>query len=135
MKPALRPAVWTLVIFLAVLFVIQGLSKFAGPSSTHWAARFASWGYPQVLRYLVGTIEILGGIGLLVPRASRAAAVALMFVMAGACYTHVTHGEVRHLIPPLVLGTLALLIFIWRRPSHSNQSSQDSCSHGRPQSV
>lgn len=116
MKTIPRIGVWMVLTLLSFIFVMLGLSKFAGQSSIRWAERFAHWGYPVVLRYVVGVLEIVGGIGLLVPVATRPAAGALMVVMAGALYTHLSHGEVLRVVPPLVLGTFAFLIFIWRHP-------------------
>lgn len=116
MKTVPRAVVWTILILVASLFVMVGFSKFAGQSSIRWAERFAHWGYPVALRYVVGALEMLGGIGLVVPTTTRPAAAALMVVMAGAFYTHLSHGEMPRVVPPLVLGLLIFLIFLWRHP-------------------
>jgi putative oxidoreductase len=116
MKTVPRFVVWTILILVALLFVMVGFQKFTGPSSIHWAERFARWGYPMAFRYVVGALEIVGGIGLVVPVTTRPAAGLLMIVMAGAFYTHLSHGEWPRVVPPLALGTLALLIFLWRHP-------------------
>lgn len=116
MKTVPRAVVWTILILVASLFVMVGFSKFAGPSSIRWAERFAHWGYPVALRYVVGALEMLGGIGLVLPATTRPAAAALMVVMAGALYTHLSHGEMPRVVPPLVLGLLIFLIFLWRHP-------------------
>ena len=114
MKKVLRALVLAITILLAVIFVMIGFSKLAGESSVRWAARFAHWGYPALLRPIVGAVEMIGGIALLLPRATRPAAASLMVVMAGACYTHLSHQEPLRIGPCLVLG--ALLILIWRQP-------------------
>jgi putative oxidoreductase len=116
MKTVPRAVIWTILILVAFLFVMLGLSKFTGHSSIRWAERFAHWGYPMAFRYVVGGLEILGGIGLIVPATTRPAAGVLMVVMAGAFYTHLRHGEMLRVVPPLVLGTLVCLIFLWRHP-------------------
>lgn len=114
MKTVLRALVWTITILLALVFVMVGFSKFAGQSSVRWAERFLHWGYPAALRYVVGALEIIGGIALALPAATRPAAGALMVIMAGACYTHLSHGEPLRIVPALVLG--AFLILLWRQP-------------------
>ena len=82
-----------------------------------WAERFAHWGYPATASYVVGVFEILGGLGVLIPWWRRAASLMLGAVMTGASCTHVVHAEFPRVIPPLVLGGLAFLMY-W--------------SHGRP---
>lgn len=116
MKTVPRAVVWTILFLVAFLFVMLGLAKFSGQSSIVWAERFAHWGYPMAFRYVVGGLEILGGIGLIVPVTTRPAAGLLMIVMTGALYTHLSHGEMPRVVSPLVLGTLVLLIFLWRHP-------------------
>jgi len=114
MKTALRALFVTVTILLALAFVMVGLSKLAGQSSVHWAERFARWGYPAVLRPVVGVLEMIGGIALLIPAATRTAAGVLIVVMTGACYTHLSHGEPLRIVPSLVLGVF--LVLLWRQP-------------------
>ena len=105
-----RPAMWALVILLSVVFVLIGFSKLAGPSSTRWTERFARWGYPPHAAGLIGILEILGGLGLLIPTIRRAAAATIGGLMIGAVATHLVHGEFLRVIPPLVLGGFAFLV-------------------------
>ena len=107
-----RAASWTVAILLAVLFVLIGASKLGTPSAMRWGARFARWGYPAGTERVVGVLEIVGGIGLLVPKGRRAAAAMLIAIMIGALLTHLFHGEGSRVIPPLILGALAALITI-----------------------
>ena len=106
-----RIAVWACAIFLAVAFVLVGFSKLEGASARGWTARLTQWGYPANARYLIGVFEILGGLGVLIPRWRRAAAAILVAVMVGALCTHVVHGEFPRVIPPLILGGLACLLY------------------------
>ena len=80
-----RAAVWASAIFLAMVFVLVGISKVEGSSAMRWTERFAQWGYPANAQYLVGVFEILGGLGVLIPRWRRAAAAILIALMIGAC--------------------------------------------------
>jgi uncharacterized membrane protein YphA (DoxX/SURF4 family) len=61
---------------------------------------------------LIGILEILSGLALLIPRIRRPAAATMIGLMIGALGTHLVHGELRRLIPPLVLGGLAFVV--WR---------------------
>ena len=113
-----RAAVWVCAIFLAVAFVFVGISKLEGPSAIRWTERFVNWGYPANTKYVVGVLEILGGLGVLIPRWRRAAAAILVALMFGALCTHAVHAEFPRLIPPFVLGGLAFLLYSSRlRPS------------------
>ena len=88
-----RAAVWALAIFLALAFIRAGVSKLAGGEAVRWAGRFAQWGYPSKAHYVVGVLELLGAVGLLIPRCRRAAAALLVILMVGALCTHTVHGE------------------------------------------
>ena len=109
-----RMAVWAGAIFLAAAFVLAGVLKLEGASALRWAERFEHWGYPANVHYVVGVLEILGGIGVLVPRWRRAASLMLAALMIGAICTHIVHAEFPRVIPPLVLGGLAFYAY-WSR--------------------
>ena len=113
-----RVAVWGGAISSAVAFVAVGISKFEGASAMRWSERFGQWGYPANAQYVVGVFEILGGLGVLIPRWRRAASLTLGVLMMGALCTHVVNAEFPRVIPPLVLGGLAFLMY-WshRRPA------------------
>ena len=106
-----RAAVWACAIFLALVFLVVGMSKLEGVSAARWTERLAQWGYPANAQYLIGVFEIIGGLGVLIPKWRRAAAATLAVLMIGALGTHVVHAEFRRLIPPLVLGGLAFLMY------------------------
>ena len=106
-----RAVVWAGAIFLAAAFVAAGLMKLAGVSAMRWSERFAQWGYPANTAYVVGVLEILGGLGMLVPRWRLAASLTLCVLMAGALCTHLVHGELPRVIPPLVLGAVAFSMY------------------------
>jgi putative oxidoreductase len=106
-----RAAVWACAIFLAVAFVFAGILKLEGPSAMRWAERFVNWGYPANSQYVIGVLEILGGVGVLIPKWRRAAAATLLALMIGALATHAVKAEFPRLVPPLVLGGLAFLMY------------------------
>jgi uncharacterized membrane protein YphA (DoxX/SURF4 family) len=117
-----RAAVWACAIFLAVAFVFAGVSKLEGQSAMRWTERFIQWGYPANAQYVIGVLEILGGLGVLIPKWRRGAAATLVAVMIGALGTHVVKAEFPRLIPPLVLGGLALLLYSTRPRPGSEQA-------------
>jgi uncharacterized membrane protein YphA (DoxX/SURF4 family) len=109
-----RPiASWVLSGFLALMFIVTGASKLADvPPSPQ---NFARWGYSTAFMHAVGAVEVLCGIGLLVPRLAPIAALVLLGIMAGALKTGVVHREVLHIALPLVLVGLLLGVVYLRR--------------------
>jgi len=105
-----RVLIWICAILLAAAFLFAGLSKLGGPSAIRWSTRFVGWGYPVGASSVVGVLEILGGLGVLLPRWRRPAALLLAVLMLGAIATHMLHAEFSRVLPPLVLGGLALLL-------------------------
>ena len=105
---------WACATFLAATFVLVGMSKLKGPSAIRWNERFVHWGYAASVQPVVGILEMLGGLGLLIARSRRAAAAILIAIMIGALFTHLVNAEFLRLIPPLVLGALAFLVYSWR---------------------
>jgi uncharacterized membrane protein YphA (DoxX/SURF4 family) len=75
---------------------------------------FNQIGLGQWFRYFTGALEVVGAIGLLVPKLSWWAAVLLALVMIGAIIAHLT---VLHIPPglPIVLLVLAVLSAWLRR--------------------
>jgi len=94
---------------------LRRLWKLGRPSAMRWSARLAHWGYPRGAERVVGVLEILGGLGLLIPKVRRPAAVTLIALMIGALLTHLFHGEFARVIVPLILGGLAFLVGMDRR--------------------
>ena len=82
-----RAGQWALRVCLALVFVAAGLDKFLGPM---WVRVFTDIGFGQWFRYFTGVVELLGGVLLLVPRATPVAVPMLVCTMAGAILVHVT---------------------------------------------
>ena len=106
---------WVFVIVIAVVMIPVGASKLTGKSATRWRERFMEWGYPSKTVIMVGAAELACGIGLLVSRTRLAAAIGVIVLMTGALSTHLLNGEVRRIIPPLVLGVAAVAIVVLAR--------------------
>ena len=104
---AANRALWTVQILLGLFFLVAS----AGPKLFGEASAveiFTQIGIGQWFRYLVGSLELLGGIGLLIRRSSGAAALGLVGLMIGAAFTQavVLHGGAL-VLTPILLGVLA----------------------------
>ena len=80
---------WLLAVLLAVLMVGPGSQKFTSPV---WERMFRTWGYPDGFYLVIGAIEVVAGIGLLIPKVASASALLLAVVMAGAAATQILRG-------------------------------------------
>ena len=72
---------------------------------------FAHFGYAPWFMYLIGILELLGGLGVLLGsyvdvRLPRLAAGCLLALMMGVLYSHATHDPVSMMIPAIILTTL-----------------------------
>lgn len=112
-------ALWIVQILLALGFTLSGFGKVSQPvaklrARMNWAKHVA----PGVIR-LIGSLEILGALGLIVPKATGylpwltpVAAVGLVLTMMGAILTHVRLHEAKAVGVPVVLLLLALFIAV-----------------------
>ncbi len=108
-----RPmGLWVITGLVALTFVVTGGGKLGDVAPS--PANFTRWGYSMAFMHAIGAAELLGGLLLLVPRVAALVAVALIGVMLGALRTGVVHGEVPHIVLPLVLIGL-LAVIAWRR--------------------
>jgi uncharacterized membrane protein YphA (DoxX/SURF4 family) len=77
---------WILQIAAAGMFLFAGGLKLAGDPAM--VQMFGAIGVGQWFRYLTGTIEVVGGLAILIPSVASWAALALAITMAGAVITH-----------------------------------------------
>src|SRR6185437_10895813 len=80
---------WILSGLLAALFLFAGGFKLVKPEMAK--AGFVQMGYAAWFAIFIGVCEVLGGIGVLIPRVAGLAAACLSVIMAGAVYTVVSH--------------------------------------------
>jgi putative oxidoreductase len=78
-------------------------------------ATFAELGAGQWLRYVTGTLEIAGAIGLLIPFFAAFAALGLMGVMVGATLSEAFVLEDGNPVAPAILFALAAIVAWYRR--------------------
>ena len=110
-----RAGVWMLTAVLAVFFLLAGSLKLRGTPSQ--VDNFAHWGYAAWFLYVVGAVEVVGAIGLLVPRLAGFAILLLGGTMLGASLTHLVHHEMKAVPVPLaILGLLSVVGYARRGP-------------------
>jgi uncharacterized membrane protein len=111
---ATNRTLWTAQILLGVFFIVAS----AGPKlfgQAYAVQIFTEIGAGQWFRYLVGALELAGGIGLLVPRLAGLAALGLFGLMIGATLTQIVIlGTPVMAVTPVVLGIVFALI-AWAR--------------------
>ena len=113
---------WIIAGLLAVAFALSGFMKLGQPK-----AKLASSGMGWVDDYsdgqvkTIGTLELLGAIGLVLPALlgiaeilTPLAAVGLALTMAGAAVVHAKRGEKQMIPINVVLGALALFVAVMR---------------------
>ena len=112
--------VWTLSIVLAGVFLLAGVPKLLGMETV--ALQAASMrGFPELMRMIVGIVEVVAAIGLLIPALSAFSALVLAVIMIPAALTQYASGESGVHIPIILL--LLLLVVAWRRnPKAVNDS-------------
>jgi len=117
----LHIALWIVQVLLGLAFLMAGSGKATQPIADlavrmPWAAHV-----PEALVRFIGTSEILGGLGLILPAATRImpkltgfAGIGLVTVMVLASAFHLSRGEAMALPVNFVLGGLAAFV-AWGR--------------------
>jgi uncharacterized membrane protein YphA (DoxX/SURF4 family) len=108
---ALVIALWTTQFILAALFLFAGVMKFVMPVEE----MTKNSSLPGSFLHFIGLLEVLGGIGLVVPSLLRiwpvltpVAAVGLVIIMAGATVTSIPMGWISLL--PFLVGMMAVFV-------------------------
>ena len=119
-------ALWIVQVLLAALFLFAGgmklilpLEQLAGPVAL-----------PGLFVRFIGVVEVLGGLGLLLPGLLRIrpgltplAAAGLVIIMLGAVVVSLMSGTVATALIPLVVGLLAAFVAYgrWRLAPHQSR--------------
>ena len=105
---------WIVQILLALLFLFAGTTKFLMPYSE--LTKGASVVFPHWFYLFIGTCEILGGLGLVLPWALKIkpgltplAAWLLLIIMIGAVVTSAM-GGITLAVPGLIAGVLLAFV-------------------------
>jgi uncharacterized membrane protein YphA (DoxX/SURF4 family) len=94
MSKGIKLAVSAISILLAAMFVFSGAFKLMKPVEAQ--AGFVHDGYAAWSVIFIGVCDLLGALGLLIPRLAALAAAGLGIIMIGAAYTHFSHQEYQH---------------------------------------
>jgi uncharacterized membrane protein YphA (DoxX/SURF4 family) len=112
---------WAVQILLATFYLLAAYGKLT--SRPQWIELFRSWGFPDKFYLVIGALEVLGAIGLLIPRTAGYAAAGLILLMIGAALTHLIHGDGLQVLRPLIFMVFLAFVLYRRRPWASKQSS------------
>ena len=116
-RPASRAAhraLWVLQILLGVFFVVASAApKFLGEA--YAVEIFAQIGAGDWFRYVIGVVELAGGIGLMVSRLAGPAAVGLMGLMIGAAYTQAVVLDAPAMITSPAVFFVLFAVIAWGR--------------------
>lgn len=111
---------WVVQGLLAALFLFAGSMKLILPVD----ALTQQVALPGLFLRFIGTCEVLGGIGLVLPTALRilpiltsVAAAGLSVIMTGAVVITLVAVSASQAIVPLVVGLLCALVIYGRRPA------------------
>ena len=113
---------WIVQVVLAGVYAMAGFMKLSQPIEALVASGMSYAGdYPELLTRFIGTMELLGAIGIILPAATRIlpgltplAAVGFALIQVLAMGVHISRGEFMVLPMNLVLLALALFV-IWGR--------------------
>lgn len=108
-----RRLLWVPQILLGLSVAGGGLAKLL--SDPLMVTMFDDIGAGQWFRYVVGALELAGGIGLLIPRLAALAALCLAGLLAGAAVTSAVVLDASPLIPIGYLAVAALIAWFRRR--------------------
>jgi uncharacterized membrane protein YphA (DoxX/SURF4 family) len=112
---AIEAVLWLFSLFLASIFIRQGLAKFDDTSG--WAQAFRTWHFPVWFRVLIGVLEVSAGALLLIPRTALAGAAIIIVVMLGGMGTHLYWGQPQYMTSEIMPLFLASIIALGRRGS------------------
>ena len=115
---------WVLQVLLGTWFVAIGTIHLVVPAGLPDPL---TWTYdlPTTTHWIAGLAEIAGGLGLVLPAATRIAprltplaASGLVAVMLPAAVWHATRGEIRSIVSNLVIAALLALVIHVRTRRH-----------------
>jgi uncharacterized membrane protein YphA (DoxX/SURF4 family) len=112
--------IWITQSLMAVLFVVHGIAMFNPPAAVQESV-VQKMGYGLPFLKIIGTLEVLGGLGLILPSWTRImpilsplAALGLVIIMIGAAVSHARHGEDKQTVATSVVTVLVAFIAIGR---------------------
>jgi len=104
---------WALRLGVAIVYVGIGCEKVFPWRDSYWVKMFAEIGFGQWFMYLTGTIQIIGGLLMILPRTALFGAALLACTMIGAILTHLfllNTGVGGAVIPAAFLGLIVAAV-------------------------
>jgi uncharacterized membrane protein len=120
----MNKVLWVLQVFVGLFFVMVGINHLFLPPNL---PAMMGWMYDltPTMHYIIGPIELLGGLGLILPGLAKIqtkltplAAAGLALVMVGAVIFHITRGEAGNAIQNIVLIAITGFIAYMRWTKH-----------------
>jgi uncharacterized membrane protein YphA (DoxX/SURF4 family) len=112
--------IWIIQSLMAVLFVLHGIAMFNPPAAVQESV-VQKMGYSLPFLKIIGTLEVLGGLGLILPAwigimpvLSPLAALGLVIIMIGAAVSHARQGEGKQMVATTVVTMLVAFVAIGR---------------------
>jgi uncharacterized membrane protein YphA (DoxX/SURF4 family) len=112
--------IWIIQSLMAVLFVFHGIAMFNPPPPVQESV-IQKMGYSLPLLKVIGTLEVLGGLGLILPSWTRImpvlsplAALGLVIIMIGAVVSHARQGEGKQTMATSVVTLLLVFVAVGR---------------------
>lgn len=119
-------ALWIIQVLLALLFLFAGGTKLVLPLDVLTAMGSPNQVHlPGLLIRFIGVVEVLGGLGLILPGLLRIkpgltslAAIGLVIIMIGAVVTTLASGDIAPSLFPIVMGIVLAFVAYGRwRPA------------------
>ncbi len=117
----MNAVLWVIQALLALVFIMTGLMKLTQPKEKLAARMKWTQDVPQSVVRVIGAVEILGGVGVILPYLTGIlpwltplAAAGLVLAMIGASLTHIRLKEYSHIGLTSLLLVLALLVAVGR---------------------
>ncbi|QFG19828.1 DoxX family protein [Actinomadura sp. WMMB 499] len=121
-RPAPRRVLWGAQILISAFLVFaSGLPKLAGQADA--VETFALLGWNDLMRYLVGAVEVAGAVGLVIPRLAGLAATGLIGLMIGAVLTQILVIEPAWALFPAALGAVFAVV-AWDRRAQTRAQTR-----------
>ena len=112
--------IWIIQSLLAVVLTVHGIAMFNPPPPVQESV-VKKMGYSLGFLKIIGTLEVLGGLGLILPSwtqilpwLSPLAALGLVIIMIGAAVSHARQGEGKQTLATSVVTLLVVFIAIGR---------------------
>ena len=112
--------IWIIQVLIAVLFVFHGIAMFNPPAAIQESV-VKKMGYSLPFLKIIGTLEVLGGLGLILPALtgimpvlSPLAALGLVIIMIGTAVSHARQGEGKQTVATTVVTLLVVFVAIGR---------------------